>query len=77
MTLRIDTRIEGISTVLYLAGNLTTETVPSLLELLQDIEGEIARRSDKSFSWYAYACASFAATRMQGKGVVKIECAEP
>jgi hypothetical protein len=48
-----------------------------LLGIGKDIEGEIARRSDKSFSWYAYACASFASTRMQGKGVVKIECAEP
>ena len=47
-----------------------------LLGIGKDIEGEIERRADKSFSWYAYACASFASTRMQGKGVVEILCNE-
>jgi hypothetical protein len=45
-----------------------------LLGVGKDIQAEIERRADKSFSWYAYACASFAATRMQGKGVVDILC---
>jgi hypothetical protein len=47
-----------------------------LLSVAKDITTEVARRADKRFSWYAYACASFGATRMQEGKIVEIQCVE-
>jgi hypothetical protein len=47
-----------------------------MLSVGKDITTEVARRADKRFSWYAYACASFGAVRMQEKKVVEILCDE-
>lgn len=42
----------------------------------KDITTEVARRADKRFSWYAYACAAFGAVRMQEPKVIEILCDE-
>jgi hypothetical protein len=39
----------------------------------KEITTEVSRRADKSFMWYAYACAMFGATRMEKKRVLKVE----
>jgi hypothetical protein len=39
----------------------------------KEITTEVTRRADRSFHWYAYACAQFGATRMQPRKVAKIE----
>lgn len=42
----------------------------------QDIQGEIAKRPDKRFAWYVYACMSIGASRMEEKKVVSVLCDE-
>ena len=42
-----------------------------------EIATDVARRSDKSFNWYAYAKAMFGATRMQENKVIEIVCDIP
>lgn len=44
------------------------------LGLNQDIQGEIAKRPDKRFSWYVYACMSVGASRMEEEKVVSVLC---
>jgi len=44
------------------------------LGINQDIQGEIAKRADKRFSWYVYACMSVGASRMEEEKVVSVLC---
>lgn len=46
------------------------------LAIGMDITGEIAKRADKRFSWYAYYCATVGAVRIEDVKVVEIACAE-
>ena len=41
-----------------------------------DITARVAERSDKSFSWYAYASMTIGGTRMEEKKVVRVDCLE-
>ena len=47
-----------------------------LLALGSDIQAKITEREDKGFATYAYTSMSLGALRMQGEGVVAIECAD-
>ena len=47
-----------------------------LLALGSDIKARITEREDKGYSTYAFTSMSIGAVRMQGEGVVKIECRE-
>ena len=47
-----------------------------LLGVGQDVTTRIAERSDKSFNVYAYASASFGATRLWEEGVIRVKCDE-
>jgi hypothetical protein len=42
----------------------------------QDIQSRVTERADKCFSWYAYACMTLGATRMEEAKVVSILCDE-
>ena len=44
--------------------------------LNQDIMARVQERADKRFSWYAYACMSVGASRMEEEKVVQISCDE-
>lgn len=46
------------------------------LGLGQDITTRVAERPDKCFSWYAYACMTLGATRMEEAKVVEVACDE-
>lgn len=47
-----------------------------LLGVNADVSAEITKRADKRFSWYAYACMSLGATRMEEEKVVQVFCDE-
>lgn len=47
-----------------------------LLALGSDIQAKITEREDKGFATYAYTSMSIGALRMQGEGVVAIECVD-
>jgi len=42
----------------------------------KEITTRVSERADARYSWYAYACAMFGATRMQEKKVAQIEAVE-
>lgn len=45
------------------------------LGIAQDIEGQVAQRADKRFSWYCYSSMSIGASRLEEPKLVEIKCA--
>ena len=45
------------------------------LGIAQDIQTDVAKRPDKSFSWYVYASMSIGASRLEEATLVELICA--